>query len=107
MNRWLVGGLIVMAGWQAYERYGQHLPFPLTARSEIATAAPSDRSSRSTPAAVVPQAPQFACDGRLHCSQMRSYAEAKFFLQHCPGVKMDGDDDGEPCEQQHAAGAWN
>ncbi|MFZ5531982.1 MAG: hypothetical protein ACOY5H_00385 [Pseudomonadota bacterium] len=37
---------------------------------------------------------------------MRSYAEAKFFLQHCPGVKMDRDDD-EPCERQHAAGAWN
>ena len=107
MNRWVVAGLIAMAGWQAYGRYGQHLPFPLTARPEIATAAPADRSSQSMPAAVVPAPPQFACDGRLHCSQMRSYEEAKFFLRHCPGVKMDGDNDGIPCEQQWGHGDWN
>lgn len=41
-----------------------------------------------------------ACDGRTHCSQMRSCAEAQYFLAHCPGVKMDGNHDGEPCEQQ-------
>ena len=42
----------------------------------------------------------FKCDGRQHCSQMRSYEEAKFFLQNCPKVKMDGDHDGVPCERQ-------
>ncbi|MCK6421925.1 MAG: excalibur calcium-binding domain-containing protein [Aquabacterium sp.] len=31
---------------------------------------------------------------------MRSCDEAKFFLAHCPGVKMDGDRDGVPCESQ-------
>ncbi|MCV2360494.1 excalibur calcium-binding domain-containing protein [Paucibacter sp. TC2R-5] len=40
------------------------------------------------------------CDGRLYCSQMSSCEEAKFFLKHCPGVKMDGDGDGIPCEDQ-------
>lgn len=30
----------------------------------------------------------------------QSCAEAKFFLQHCPTVQMDGDNDGIPCEQQ-------
>lgn len=40
------------------------------------------------------------CDGRTHCSQMTSCAEAKYFLAHCPGVKMDGDRDGTPCELQ-------
>ncbi|MEO7938037.1 MAG: excalibur calcium-binding domain-containing protein [Burkholderiaceae bacterium] len=40
------------------------------------------------------------CDGRRYCSQMTSCTEAKFFLAHCPGVKMDGDRDGVPCEQQ-------
>ena len=29
---------------------------------------------------------QFACDGRIHCSQMTSCAEATFFLRNCPGV---------------------
>lgn len=42
----------------------------------------------------------FTCDGRTRCSQMRSCAEAKYFLDHCPGVQMDGNNDGEPCEQQ-------
>ncbi|MDR2548980.1 MAG: excalibur calcium-binding domain-containing protein [Desulfobulbus sp.] len=26
--------------------------------------------------------------------------EAKFFLRNCPGVKMDGNNDGVPCERQ-------
>lgn len=42
----------------------------------------------------------FRCDGRQHCSQMTSYEEALFFIQHCPNTKMDGDKDGEPCERQ-------
>lgn len=41
----------------------------------------------------------FSCDGRQHCSQMRSCAEAKYFIAHCPDTKMDGDHDGLPCEQ--------
>lgn len=46
------------------------------------------------------QTQAFRCDGRQHCSQMTSYEEAKFFLNHCPNVKMDGDNDGIPCEGQ-------
>lgn len=42
----------------------------------------------------------FHCDGRMHCSQMTSCAEATYFLRNCPGVKMDGDRDGIPCEEQ-------
>lgn len=42
----------------------------------------------------------FNCDGRQHCSQMKSYAEAKYFINHCPNTKMDGDNDGIPCERQ-------
>ena len=42
----------------------------------------------------------FRCDGRTHCSQMTSCTEAKFFLRNCPNVKMDGNHDGIPCEQQ-------
>lgn len=51
-----------------------------------------------SPAAV--QDPGFRCDGRQHCSQMRSCSEARFFLANCPGTKMDGNRDGVPCEQQ-------
>ncbi len=46
----------------------------------------------------------FRCDGRTHCSQMTSCAEAKFFLENCPGTQMDGDRDGIPCESQWCTG---
>ena len=42
----------------------------------------------------------FQCDGRQHCSQMNSYEEAKYFIENCPNTKMDGDNDGKPCERQ-------
>lgn len=42
----------------------------------------------------------YRCDGRTYCSQMTSCSEAKYFLSHCPSVKMDGDGDGIPCEEQ-------
>lgn len=40
----------------------------------------------------------FSCDGRQHCSQMTSRAEAEYFIRYCPNTKMDGDSDGIPCE---------
>ncbi|MFT5571416.1 MAG: hypothetical protein ACI9FR_000330 [Cryomorphaceae bacterium] len=43
---------------------------------------------------------EFRCDGRTRCPQMTSCSEAKFFLNNCPAVKMDGDYDGVPCEEQ-------
>ena len=49
---------------------------------------------------VPPASAQYRCDGRMHCSQMTSCDEAKFFLRTCPGTQMDGDSDGIPCEQQ-------
>ncbi|TMO82177.1 calcium-binding protein [Pseudoalteromonas spongiae] len=41
---------------------------------------------------------RFKCDGRQYCSQMNSRAEAVFFIRNCPNTKMDGDRDGNPCE---------
>lgn len=40
----------------------------------------------------------YRCDGRVHCSQMNSREEARWFVRNCPGTKMDGNHDGEPCE---------
>ena len=51
-------------------------------------------------AAVAPAGGKYSCDGRTYCSQMTSCAEATWFLKNCPGVKMDGDRDGIPCETQ-------
>jgi len=46
----------------------------------------------------------FRCDGRTRCSQMTSCAEASFFLQNCPGVRLDGNRNGVPCEKQWCSG---
>lgn len=62
---------------------------------------PVDRArARSLTAPAAMDAGAYRCDGRIHCSQMTSCSEAKYFLSHCPGVKMDGDRDGIPCEDQ-------
>ena len=53
----------------------------------------------ATAAATVPTAAR-RCDGRTRCSQMTSCAEATWFLKNCPGVEMDGNHDGVPCERQ-------
>lgn len=47
-----------------------------------------------------PIAQSFSCDGRKHCAQMTSCAEATYFVNNCPNTRMDGNNDGIPCEKQ-------
>ncbi|MDS4019045.1 MAG: excalibur calcium-binding domain-containing protein [Candidatus Competibacter sp.] len=61
------------------------------------TVMPSQNSGKKVVASV---SSSFKCDGRTHCSQMTSCEEATFFLRNCPNVKMDGNNDGVPCEKQ-------
>ena len=72
-----------------------------------AAAAPAAPAATPAPKpaaeAVAPQVVADAgrrCDGRKYCSQMTSCAEATWFLKNCPGVQMDGNHDGVPCERQ-------
>jgi micrococcal nuclease len=75
---------------------------PCVAGDAATAPAPAAAPAPAVPGpATAPAAPGAArCDGRIHCSQMTSCAEATWFLQHCPGVKMDGNGDGVPCEAQ-------
>ena len=61
---------------------------------------PAAVSTQVAPARAVPGTrASFSCtSGKTHCSHMASCAEAKYYINHCPGTKMDGDGDGEPCE---------
>jgi len=59
--------------------------------------------AQSTPQLIAESeiaAPHFQCEGKVYCSQMTSREEAEFYLDNCPGMKMDGDGDGIPCENQ-------
>ncbi|MGV8918453.1 MAG: excalibur calcium-binding domain-containing protein [Pseudomonas sp.] len=62
--------------------------------------APSQAPTPVLVASAPPPSAPFKCDGRKYCTQMTSCAEAKQFLQRCPGTQMDGDNDGIPCESQ-------
>jgi len=95
MKRLIIAVLLVLAAWQGYEQY-QSRRFEKEA--EIGTA--DATQFIETSAGREPKAISYKCDGRIYCSQMTSCAEATFFLQNCPGVKMDGDNDGIPCERQ-------
>jgi hypothetical protein len=69
--------------------------------NDIVSSIPEEYLAPVTPDQMsIPATPQFRCDGRQHCTEMSSKAEAQFFLEHCPDTKMDGDNDGEACEQQ-------
>ncbi len=53
---------------------------------------------QSTPPPV--DTTKYSCSGKTVCTEMNSCGEAKFYLQNCPGVTIDGDGDGIPCEEQ-------
>lgn len=92
-------GIVAVFGHAQYNAW-QH------ARSAQALplSSPGPAVARSAPDSA---ASPFRCDGRTHCSQMTSCQEATYFLKHCPGVQMDGNRDGVPCEQQWCTWPWS
>jgi hypothetical protein len=85
MRNLVSAAIVVGLAWYGYTRYqatAQRAALPSVRGMEV------ERSS------------SFKCDGRTHCSQMTSCAEATYFTLHCPHTKMDGDSDGVACEQQ-------
>ena len=95
MKRLIILALAAVAVWQGYGAY--HSRHAKTASLDGEAVAEINSAPNKQD---VEGAPQFKCDGRTYCSQMTSCAEATYFLRNCPGVKMDGNNDGVPCEQQ-------
>jgi len=91
-------GLVLLLSLGAYGYSHYQKPVSVYAEQAQPLAAPA-RLNTTLPT----ESGTFRCDGRTYCSQMTSCAEATFFLKNCPGTKMDGDNDGEPCEQQLCA----
>lgn len=90
MKNLLVLAILAVLAYWGYGRY----------KSKVAA---QESASYIQPVASRPDGSataDFRCDGRTHCSQMTSCAEATYFIQHCPNTKMDGNNDGVPCERQ-------
>lgn len=88
MNKFLIVSIILAAGF--YFLYPRETPAPISTYPVVSSSEPITQPTSSN----------FSCDGRTHCSQMTSCAEAKYFIQHCPNTQMDGNNDGVPCEKQ-------
>ena len=90
MKRILLVLLVCFAGWKYWPEIQARInPDPPALATSIPTTV-------LTPVKRQP----FHCDGRKYCSQMTSCEEATQFLRNCPGMKMDGNGDGVPCESQ-------
>ena len=90
-------GTLLSVGYSKYNAY-QQAQANAPADAETWSNAPSPLRTTPAPAPLITN--NYRCDGRQHCSQMTSCAEATFFLKNCPNTKMDGDMDGIPCEEQ-------
>lgn len=83
-------------------RSGSHssrAPQPAVSNRAVSPATSNTATSNTSTKPSIP-AQNYRCDGRTYCSQMSSCEEAKYFISHCPNVKMDGNNDGIPCEKQ-------
>jgi hypothetical protein len=90
---------VISIGCHGYVKYQDRVKAQRALETEVespGSRAPQEAVTKPDASTVA----AFKCDGRIYCSQMTSCAEAKFFLKNCPGTKMDGDNDGIPCESQ-------
>jgi hypothetical protein len=109
MQKLFVIAIVCVLFWHGYESYQSYsydedeTPDDMSEifvdeRGDDMPEAPAPRLVTKPPA----ERANFTCDGRIYCSQMTSCDEAIYFLENCPGVKMDGGrHDGVPCERQH------
>jgi len=91
--------VLLLAAWGAY------VTLRPGAREPVVPS-PAAAGASGSPAAIPAKGqPEFRCDSRRYCSQMTSCAEARYFLAHCPNVKLDGNHNGVPCEAQWCPGS--
>ncbi len=91
MNK-IIGFVAIIVLWVAYQNRSSNQTEEYIPKMEQTTIEVETKTYQSTKT--------FACDGRKYCSQMTSCEEATYFLQNCPDPRMDGNNDGVPCEKQ-------
>lgn len=80
--------------WRRGERTGGAQQPDLAVQPQGLLSSPSSRASPGS----------FSCSSKTRCAQMTSCAEARFYLTQCRLESIDGNRDGEPCEQLCATG---
>jgi hypothetical protein len=96
MKKVAIGILLGVLGVMAWQR--------VTKTQPAVAVSHTSQSARDSTRVETAVEVSYKCDGRTRCSEMTSCEEASFFLQNCPGVKMDGDQDGLPCEDRCGKG---
>jgi cold shock CspA family protein len=118
-GRWVSGAITILMvlalGAYGYSRFThrtapaeeirvpEQVQQPSLPASPAAPAPTALAAERTLPLETTPQpqpASRYSCDGRTMCSQMKSCEEATYFIRNCPNTKMDGNNDGVPCESQ-------
>ena len=95
-SKLIVLAIVAALGWYGYSKYANYaIQIQSAHQRAFELAAPATRAEPTLLTSA-----GFQCDGRKYCSQMTSCKEAKVFLKNCPGMEMDGNHDGVPCEQQ-------
>ncbi|WP_230402538.1 excalibur calcium-binding domain-containing protein [Plesiomonas shigelloides] len=89
MKKIILFALFAFAGWSYFNKNTHQI------QNDLLGTVDTIKSNSTT---ISDSVESFTCDGRQHCSQMNSRAEAEYFIKHCPNTKMDGDNDGIPCE---------
>ena len=87
LNKLVIVILVVAVAWGYYSKSVAIKPTQTSSKNDVTISTTNKQNN-------------YQCDGRQHCSQMSSYEEAKYFIENCPDTKMDGDNDGIPCERQ-------
>lgn len=87
--------LLIAIGFGIFQYFTKHQTASITSASDAIYSDDTSVNEVSSSASS-----QFSCQGKTYCREMTSYEEAKFYLDNCSGVKIDGDHDGIPCESQ-------
>ncbi|MCC6209014.1 MAG: excalibur calcium-binding domain-containing protein [Gammaproteobacteria bacterium] len=103
MRRLLPFAIVAVLAWYGWGKYHERS----AVIAEEASLVDADDAAEPDSSFLPPDestadssATSFKCDGRTYCSQMTSCAEATLFIRNCPDTKMDGNNDGVPCESQ-------
>lgn len=95
----IIIAVLAMIGYDKYQRTKLAAEEPQEEvadfeEEDIQPEADEPRNAKSRPE------DDYECDGRTRCREFKTCREATWFVEHCPGTKMDGDKDGIPCEDQ-------